>query len=121
MYEQLRTHLNEMIALLDSDSCAWAGHFRKALSAYDREDYEHCSYIILSGSGGMGSLNDLVLGQTCDVNGSFKWKDGYVEMNEKFQQLLESLYSFAHAYQRAAKRREHAGRRGIADDDFTSN
>lgn len=105
MYEQLRNHLNEMIALLDRDSCAWAEHFRKALSACDREDYEHCSYIILSGSGGMGSLNDLVLGQTRDINGSFKWKNGHVEMNEKFQQLLESLYSFAHAYQRAAKRR----------------
>src|SRR5690242_17233219 len=105
MYEQLRIHLNEMIALLESDSCAWAVHFRKALSAYDRGDYEHCSYIILSGSGGMGSLNDLVLGQTRDATGGFMWKDGYVEMNEKFKQLLENLYAFAHAYQRAASRR----------------
>ncbi len=92
-----------MITLLDSDHCAWAEHFRKALSAYEREDYEHCSYIILSCSGGMGSLNDLVLGQSCDVNGNFKWKDGHLKMNEKFQQILENLYSFGHAYQAATK------------------
>lgn len=59
-------------------------------------------FVILSGSGGMGSLNDLVLGQSRDASGNFQWKDGYGAMNEQFQRLFESLYAFAHTYRRAA-------------------
>ena len=105
MYAEQRNALIEMIELLDRDASAWAAHFRKALLAFDRGDFDHCGYTILSGSGGMGSLNDLVLGQTHGADGSFQWKDGYMEMNEEYQRLLEKLYAFAHAIQRAAKKR----------------
>jgi hypothetical protein len=105
MYTEQRVNLVEMIALLDREGCAWAGHFRKALLAFDRGDLDHCGHIILSGSGGMGSLNDLVLGQTRAADGAFRWKDGYAELNEHYQGLLEKLYAFAHAIQRAAQRR----------------
>lgn len=94
-----------MIALLDRDACAWAAHFRKALSAFDRGDFNHCGYTILAGSGGMGSLNDLVLGQSRSADDTLQCKDGYMEMNEQYQRLLEKLYVFAHGIQRAAQRR----------------
>ncbi len=103
IYTEQRENLIEMIALLDRDSCAWAAHFQKALSAFDRGDIDQCGYTILSGSGGMGSLNDLVLGQSRGADGSSQWKNGYLEMNEEYQQLLDKLYAFAHAIQRAAK------------------
>jgi hypothetical protein len=105
MYEQVRTQIVEMIDLLESDSSSWVKLFRKALLAFDAQDFDHCAYIILSGSGGMGSLNDLVLGQSQDEKGQFIWKDGYVEMNEKFASLLGQLYGFSRSYQRAISKR----------------
>ncbi|MDX9818988.1 MAG: hypothetical protein RBT16_08750 [Desulfococcus multivorans] len=43
----------------------------------------------------MGSLDDLVLGQTMDRDGSFAWKHNAAGINERFQALLRDLRSFA--------------------------
>jgi hypothetical protein len=109
MYDQVREDIDEMISLLESDNSSWVQLFRKAKRAFDAQDYENCSSIILSGSGGMGSLNDLILGQGRDERGDFQWKDGYRELNDRFQVLLGRLYSFASDYRSAINARSRNG------------
>ncbi|WP_237055816.1 DUF6966 domain-containing protein [Microbulbifer sediminum] len=104
MYEKTRKDLLAMIELLESDGSRWSQFFQKALAAFDQSEYQRCSEIIMSGSGGMGSLNDLVLGQTTDRNGNFQWKPGYEELNNSYQDLLSSLYAFAHGIRRSANK-----------------
>ena len=93
-----------MIDLLEEDGSNWAIHFKKALLAFESGDYQRCSQIILSGSGGMGSLNDLILGQTQDQYGAFQWKSDHKETNQRFQYLLDSLYGFSHGLKKAANK-----------------
>ncbi|MGP9684632.1 DUF6966 domain-containing protein [Halomonas sp. AOP25-F1-15] len=104
MYEKTRKDLLAMIELLENDDSRWSQFFQKALAAFDQGEYLRCSEIILSGSEGMGSLNDLVLGQTTDRGGKFQWKPGYEEMNNSYQELLSSLYAFAQGIRRAANK-----------------
>lgn len=46
-----------MIELLEKDGSKWSLLFQEALTEFQRGDYRLCADIILSGSGGMGSLN----------------------------------------------------------------
>jgi hypothetical protein len=48
-------------------------------------DYSGIEYL-QSAYGGMGSFNDLILGQS-DENGVLCWKPGHVELNERFDEL----------------------------------
>lgn len=57
----------------------------------------------------MGSLNDLILGQGRDEHGNFQWRDGYRELNDRFQTLLGRLYTFASDYRRAMGTKSHNG------------
>ena len=101
MYETSRILLTEMIALLEEEkSDWWAKHFKRALSAFDSNDYLNCANIIMSGSGGMGSLNDVVLGQTTNDKGEFCWKPNVDELNKKYMHLLGELYSFSKSVQK---------------------
>jgi hypothetical protein len=96
--------LYEMISLLEGDGCeGWADFFRVALYYSEKEDYLSCAQKIKSGSGGMGSLNDLILGQKTDENGVFTWKDNYMELNERFNILLSNLYAYSDAVLRKIK------------------
>jgi len=105
MYYNTEKDLKSMIELLEKDESRWSQFFQKALAAFESGEYQQCAEIISSGSGGMGSLNDLVLGQTADSNGKFQWKPGYEEMNNSYQELLSSLYAFAQGMRRAANKR----------------
>ncbi|WP_067654266.1 DUF6966 domain-containing protein [Ferrimonas marina] len=108
MYGQTRKDLIQMIELLEEDDTRWSQFFQRALVAFDNGEYRRCAEIILSGSGGMGSLNDLVLGQTTDQHGKFQWKLNHEEINSKYQELLSSLYAFSRGIRRAAnKQRQH--------------
>lgn len=102
MVEDTGKDLRAMINLLEKDGSRWAQLFQKALMAYEQGDYYRCGEIILSASGGLGSLNDVVLGQTTDQDGNFQWKAGYEEMNCSYQELLSSLYAFARERRQAA-------------------
>jgi len=104
IYQSTRNELVEIIQLLEKDESSWTSHFKKALIAFDNENYQLCGEIILSGSGGMGSLNDLVLGQSVDRNGAFQWKQNHIEINEQFQSLLGSLYAFSHNLRKAVNK-----------------
>lgn len=103
MYENTLRDLKDIIGLLDGEKSHWADFFRKALSDFKRQEYRRCAETIVSGSGGMGSLNDLVLGQTTDQNGRFQWKEGHREINDSYQRLLERLYLFAYGMRRSTK------------------
>ena len=93
---QAREKLLEIINLLRSEGeDGWTRFFSAALEAYDRGAFSECADIILSGCGGMGSLDDLVLGQTMMRDGSFAWKHGAARTNEIFQRLIGELRSFA--------------------------
>lgn len=100
MYDQAQSDLDEIIVLLEADANSWARLFRQARIAFAEEDYKACGSVILSGSGGMGSLNDIVLGQGRNATGEWVWKPGYQELNNKFQVVLARLYSFAEAISR---------------------
>jgi hypothetical protein len=110
MYQKTENKLKLIIQLLEEDQNNWSQFFIKALDAFEKGDYTRCAQIILSGSGGMGSLNDLVLGQTKDAAGNFQWKPDYQETNNKFQELLNNLYAFAHGINRAANKALKQGR-----------
>ncbi|WP_153914296.1 DUF6966 domain-containing protein [Shewanella sp. TC10] len=105
MYENSRVQITDMIALLeDEKSDWWIKHFKRALSAFDSCEYLNCANIIMSGSGGMGSLNDLVLGQTTNAKGEFCWKPDADELNKKYMHLLGELYSFSKSVQKATNK-----------------
>jgi hypothetical protein len=95
MYDQVQRDLDEIIVLLQEDGSSWLRLFKLAKQAFEQADYDSCGSIILSGSGGMGSLNDIVLGQGHDASEEWGWKPGCQELNDKFQVLLGRLYTFA--------------------------
>lgn len=96
-HETIEQDLKDMITLLESDGCeGWAAFFREAHDLLNQGMPAECARHIMSGSGGMGSLNDLVLGQEQDQHGQFQWKDGYKETNARYQELLNRLYEFGH-------------------------
>jgi hypothetical protein len=101
-----------MIVLLKSDGCSgWTSFFQRALYLLEQGRPAECGRHILSGSGGMGSLNDLVLGQGHDQYGQFQWKDGYKDLNAKYQELLNRLYEFSHNIRKAANKRLYSDAR----------
>lgn len=97
MFIQVKMDLEQIIELLETERSNWVQLFIQARNAFDEDDFQLCSRIILSGSGGTGSLNDLVLGQGRDDQGNFCWEDGYQELNDNYQALLCRLYEFAHS------------------------
>lgn len=96
MYIQVKMDLEQIIELLEKERSNRFRLFIQAQKAFDEDDFQLCSGIILSGNGGVGSLNDLVLGQRRDEQGNFGWEDGYQELNDNFQALLCRLYEFSH-------------------------
>ena len=91
----IEQHISEMIQLFDDDGWdSWANFFRKALLLYQNGEIAKCGQHILGGSGGMGSLNDVILGQD-NRDGQFQWKPNYKETNRRYNELLAKLYGFA--------------------------
>jgi hypothetical protein len=98
--EQLIGVLEQLAVLLESDGDDhWSQWIRKARALLVNTDYRGIEYL-LSAYGGMGSLNDLVLGQG-SVDGVFAWKPGYVELNEAFDLLRGQAATLANAIRRA--------------------
>lgn len=103
-YSQTEDDLKNMIKLLRSDGWdSWASFFGQALSMLNSGNAGACAEKIMSGSGGMGSLNDIVLGQIKGPRGEFKWADNAKELNDRYQELLESLHAFSAAVKRSQK------------------
>ena len=102
---ETENHLNEMIQLFDDDGWdSWANFFREALALYQNGELSKCGQHILNGSAGMGSLNDVILGQD-NYDGELRWKPNYKESNQRYNELLAKLYGFAEQSRRAKETR----------------
>ncbi|MEL4204831.1 hypothetical protein C9E85_16375 [Plesiomonas shigelloides] len=92
--------LDELASVLESDgNTHWGGWMQKARARLLNSDFSGIEYL-LSAYGGMGSLNDVVLGQSYK-NGVFEWKPGHVELNEKFTALSSKAWELADAIKRS--------------------
>ena len=99
MTEQLIDVLDQLATVLESDGDThWSQWMRKAKAHLMNSDYYGVEYF-LSAFGGMGSLNDLILGQHC-VEGVWAWKPGHVELNKKFDALCSEAAALARAIKR---------------------
>ena len=102
--KELIETLDELAELLDSDGASrwgsWMSTSAQRLGNGDLSGVEH----LLRAYGGMGSINDLILGQTTQ-NGSFAWKPGYVALNERFESLRNKAWRLAQHIRRS----QHAG------------
>jgi hypothetical protein len=91
---QLITILDEIKSLLDADGERnWARFIASSKSKLLNLDYTGIEYL-LSGYGGMGSFNDLVIGQDT-IGGEFRWKEGSVEANDRLNKLRSEAYFLA--------------------------
>ncbi len=68
----------------------WAVKSRDLLLASDGCGIDH----FLMAFGGIGSINDLILGARHD-SAELAFKPGYVEINKEFQSLLSKAYDLA--------------------------
>lgn len=98
--EELIYILDQLAIVLESDGDThWRFWMRRARALLLDSDYSGIEYL-LSAFGGMGSLNDLILGQNY-VGGVFSWKPGHVELNEKFIELRDNAERLANAIKRS--------------------
>ena len=92
--------LDELIELLDSDDeshwSAWMRSARDRLAADDGSGIEK----ILGAYGGMGSFNDLILGQRT-FGSRLEWKPGAQALNGRLEELRSGIYDLAIALRRA--------------------
>ena len=92
--------LDALASVLESDGDRhWANWMRKSQARLLNSDYSGIEYL-LSAYGGMGSLNDLILGQSYK-DGVFAWKPGYTELNERFAALRSKAWELADAIKRS--------------------
>jgi len=98
--EELIEVLEQLAVLLEGDGDVhWSQWMRRARALLVSSDYRGVEYLLLA-YGGMGSFNDVVLGQG-SVDGVWAWKPGYVELNEAFDSLRGQAASLAGAIRRA--------------------
>ena len=91
--------LDVLASVLESEGNRhWANWMRKSQTHLLNSDYSGIEYL-LSAYGGMGSLNDLILGQSYK-NGVFAWKSGHAELNERFTALRSKAWGLASAIKR---------------------
>lgn len=81
-----------MLLILEWDGCHWQERLKCCLREIEGADF-HGIERLAKGFGGMGSFNDLIVGQTKNTLGQFSWRDGSREMNDKLELLRERAYS----------------------------
>ena len=92
--------LEELAAVLKRDgNIPWSSLIHRAKSRLENDDYSGIGSL-LSAYGGMGSINDLVLGQSVEA-GEFSWKAGHFDLNEKFLALKNRAWEIAYEIKRA--------------------
>ncbi|MCS3840323.1 hypothetical protein HNR03_004947 [Pseudomonas sp. JAI111] len=98
--EELICVLDQLVFVLQSDGDThWSFWMHKARARLLASDFSGIAYL-LSAYGGMGSLNDLILGQSYE-DGVLFWKPGHVELNEKFIELRNRAEQLANAIKRS--------------------
>lgn len=92
--EELIDVLDQLIKVLESDGeMHWSRWMRKTRALLIDSDYSGITYL-LSAYGGMGSFNDLVLGQNTH-EGAAAWAPGHVGINDKLQELRDTAAQLA--------------------------
>jgi hypothetical protein len=92
--DELIEVLDEIIQILESDGEGhWSRWMRKSRARLLNSDYSGIEHL-LSAYGGMGSFNDLVICQSYE-DGEFKWKEGYVEKNDRLDELRGKAWELA--------------------------
>jgi hypothetical protein len=92
--ENLIKVINEMISITEWDNSDWASWLIKCKKELENSDY-HGIERLLGGYGGMGSFNDLVVGQSHDEDGNFVWRKGYKRKNNQLSGLRSKAYEIA--------------------------
>ena len=88
--------LRELVALLDDDGEShWQGWMATALAQLEANDLRGARHL-RQAYGGMGSFNDLVIGQRM-VDGAFAWTEGAQAANESLDRLRSHAYTLASA------------------------
>lgn len=94
--QKLLIVLDQLIEILEHDGDThWSQWMRSTRARFLASD-DSAITCLLSAYGGMGSFNDVVLGQS-RVHGVFAWKPGYVELNEQFDTLRAEAAQLAKA------------------------
>ncbi|MCR6663799.1 MAG: hypothetical protein NVV60_11825 [Luteimonas sp.] len=100
--KELIATLEELAKLPESDGDRhWSAWMRRAKLRLENLDYSGAEYL-LSAYGGMGSFNDLILGQT-QINGQFAWKAGHIELNDRFDELRYKASGLARRIKRSVR------------------
>ena len=86
--------LRNLIELLESDGDThWSQWMSRALNALEQGDQQGANYV-LRARGGMGSFNDLIIGQRMDGD-KFSWAPNANELNDKLDSLRSQAYELA--------------------------
>ncbi|TMN24282.1 hypothetical protein [Pseudoxanthomonas sp. X-1] len=91
--------LDALIQVLEQDGDThWSAWMRRAKSRLAQGD-DRGADDLLGAYGGMGSFNDLILGQSYQ-DGRFAWKPGYADLNERFDALRGRAWELAQGIRR---------------------
>ena len=97
---ELIAALDELASVLEGDGethwANWVRSVRAQLLGADDSGVER----LLAAYGGMGSLNDVALGQS-EKDGVFTWKPGHIQLNEKFSAFRTQAWKLATTIQRS--------------------
>lgn len=86
--------LDQIIAMLEADGeVHWRMSMESSKSSLMNGDYSGIERL-LGAYGGMGSFNDLVIGQAI-LDGQHGWKDGAHEANDKLDALRSEAFDVA--------------------------
>lgn len=98
--EELIDVFDQLIKVLESNGeMHWSRWMQKVQAYLIDSDYYGVTYL-LSAYGGMGSFNDLVLGQNPNL-GAFAWAPGHVDINDNLQALRHRAAQLALEIQRS--------------------
>ena len=102
--DELLEVLAEIIELLESDGEQhWSKWMRQSRARLVNSDYSGIKHL-LSAYGGMGSFNDLVIGQ-CYENDQFRWKEGHIEKNNRLAELRSKAWEMADVMRRESSKK----------------
>ena len=92
--EELIKVIDEMVAITNWDNSEWSTSLVKCKYDLENSDY-HGIERLLGCYGGMGSFNDLVVGQSHYEKGAFKWRKDAKTKNERLSHLRSKAFEIA--------------------------
>ncbi len=91
---ELQQVLSEIISVLEEDGeTDWRMYMQSVRTQLESGDLRGVR-TLLGAYGGMGSFNDLVIGQSVD-EGQVRWREGHVALNDRLDGLRTHAYELA--------------------------